>query len=474
MAGPNPTRRFSNRKHINALQPTDATYYAGDAHTANLYIKVPPTGDRRFVLRWKRDGAQRSLVLGPIGEPLAPADTARYGLPHGALLDLDNARHAAGYWRATIRSGGDPREVLEREAAEREALERTGRTFNSIAEEWFEAKVKNKFRRPEIVRAMFNRDLLPAFGHWRIDQLTRDLFGSYIGERAKTAPVAANRVLLYAKQIMAFAYARGYLLENVLLPLTRKDAGGKERSRERNLSFDELGTWVRTLWSPQFYAEAESRALLQFLTLTGQRVGECANAKWAHVDLEGKTWRIPDTKAGRTEQPRPHLVHLSDAAVDVLKGIARLTGGKGYVFESGRLKPNEAARPVGERAVARVVRRLFDDPAAIPDARKRMAKPNAAKSERFRDRPTLHGKMPSFTTHDLRRTMASRMADLGIAPHVIEKCLNHKLEGVLAVYQRAEWLPERQAAFEAWGAKIAALLASDPSKVVDISTRRAA
>jgi hypothetical protein len=57
--------------------------------------------------------------------------------------------------------------------------------------------------------------------------------------------------------------------------------------------------------------------------------------------------------------------------------------------------------------------------------------------------------------------MASRMGDLGIAPHVIEKCLNHALDGILRVYQPQEYLPEREAAYERWGAELARLASGE-------------
>ena len=63
--------------------------------------------------------------------------------------------------------------------------------------------------------------------------------------------------------------------------------------------------------------------------------------------------------------------------------------------------------------------------------------------------------------HDLRRTCVSGMARLGIAPHVADKILNHPsgtISGVAAVYQRHEFLPERQAGLELWGAHIDQLL----------------
>jgi len=48
-----------------------------------------------------------------------------------------------------------------------------------------------------------------------------------------------------------------------------------------------------------------------------------------------------------------------------------------------------------------------------------------------------------FTVHDLRRTFVSRMADIGIAPHIVEKLVNHEFGGVLAVYNRGEYMQER-------------------------------
>lgn len=63
----------------------------------------------------------------------------------------------------------------------------------------------------------------------------------------------------------------------------------------------------------------------------------------------------------------------------------------------------------------------------------------------------------TFTPHDLRRTLASRLSDLGVAPHVVEKLLNHKMTGVMAVYNRAEYWPERVAAQRLWGKEVAKL-----------------
>jgi integrase len=66
----------------------------------------------------------------------------------------------------------------------------------------------------------------------------------------------------------------------------------------------------------------------------------------------------------------------------------------------------------------------------------------------------------AWTPHDLRRTFATRLGDLKVAPHVIDKLLNHTLEGVSAIYNRAELLEEREAATKLWAAELARIVSS--------------
>lgn len=66
----------------------------------------------------------------------------------------------------------------------------------------------------------------------------------------------------------------------------------------------------------------------------------------------------------------------------------------------------------------------------------------------------------TFTPHDLRRTFATRLADMGIAPHIIEKCLNHRMQGVMGVYNRAEYEQERISAAQAWADEVKRITAA--------------
>ena len=77
-----------------------------------------------------------------------------------------------------------------------------------------------------------------------------------------------------------------------------------------------------------------------------------------------------------------------------------------------------------------------------------------AKGKRALDR---FARVSGWRLHDLRRTVVSGMARLGVPPHVADKILNHQsgtISGVAAVYQRHEFLAERKVALDRWGCHV--------------------
>src|SRR5262249_5506349 len=83
--------------------------------------------------------------------------------------------------------------------------------------------------------------------------------------------------------------------------------------------------------------------------------------------------------------------------------------------------------------------------------------------------------IPPWRVHDLRRTTATQMAELGVPPHVVEAALNHisgAKAGGAGTYNRAEYPPERKAALERWAKHVAELVAGKPASVVPIRGRR--
>jgi len=133
-----------------------------------------------------------------------------------------------------------------------------------------------------------------------------------------------------------------------------------------------------------FTLEHNNARLIRFLLLTGLRISEAQNGH-----LDGDRWRVMDSKNGK-----PHWVHLSDLAKEQL--------------------PLPISTPTNIQAWLR----------------RTLAKWEYKDEERF-------------TPHDCRRTFATRLNDAGIEPYIVEKCLNHSLEGVMAVYNRAEYTEQR-------------------------------
>ena len=81
--------------------------------------------------------------------------------------------------------------------------------------------------------------------------------------------------------------------------------------------------------------------------------------------------------------------------------------------------------------------------------------------------------LPGWTLHDLRRTIATGLADMGVLPHITEKILNHNpkaLSGVAGIYNRHEYLAERKAAIGTWDQRVAMLAGLTQEAVIDSVT----
>jgi hypothetical protein len=84
-------------------------------------------------------------------------------------------------------------------------------------------------------------------------------------------------------------------------------------------------------------------------------------------------------------------------------------------------------------------------------------------------------KIDGWILHDLRRTATTGMARLNIAPHVVDRILNHvsgTIRGVAAVYNRHAYLEERKAALEAGGRYVEGLVRATPANVVQLAAAR--
>ena len=306
-------------------------------------------------------------------------------------------------------------------------LKRTGRatpanamTVKDALEEWYSDQIEPKYRVTKNVRVYVNR-ASAEFGSRRLQELTRAEIARFVRGYAKESPVGANRCLSAIKLALGWCVEVGYLEHSPAEGLTRRVAGGDEQSRRRVLSDGEL----RELWR----LESPNANLLRALLLTGCRISELQKANTEH--LQGDWIFIP---AENSKNARAHRVFLLPETRAQFNGRAPL------LF-----------RTVSPTAVQAWARRLQmnvegDDSPREPWASLRPNDPQTG-------RP-----MPAWTPHDLRRTFSTRLGDLGVAPHVIERLLNHVQEGVAGIYNRAELEAERVEATRKWGAELARIV----------------
>ena len=306
-------------------------------------------------------------------------------------------------------------------------LKRTGRatppnamTVRDALEEWFADQIEPRYRVTKNTRVYVNR-AVAEFGSRRLQELTRAEIARFVRGYAKEAPVGANRCLSTIKLALGWAVEIGYLEHSPAEGLTNRVAGGEEQSRRRVLSDAE----IRELWR----MESPNAHLLRALLLTGCRISELQKASRAHL-LDDWLF-IP---AENSKNARAHRVYL------VAEARAQFNGADPLLF-----------RTVSPTAVQAWVRRAQMNVEGDGSPREPWA------SIRPKD-PETGRPAEAWTPHDLRRTFSTRLGDLGVAPHVIERLLNHVQEGVAGVYNRSELGAERITATRLWAAELARIV----------------
>jgi integrase len=393
-----------------------------------LYLRVRPGGTRVWVVDYLVRGKRRKVNIGNY-DPKGGQSENIDGLLDGGRLSLAQARFVAAAWKALRREGRDPagaREAAKAAAEAAQAMVAAQPTIREAADRFMAQHIDGK-KSAAAIRYRLDR-LVAIIGNRQIRDVTRQEVISALekiaaGQKAgRTAKQLAGEVLITAKRLWRFAESREWVAQNYIDRLGRSDFDAKPRKRDVTLRLDELVELWRALGDPKrCKADPVTIAAIRLLILTGQRECEVTNAEWGEFDLTSALWRIPAT---RTKSGRAHLVHLAPQAVAILEALQPITYHKRYVFAS----PLKKGRPIYGRSVNNALLGMFK-----------------------------RGQLPSVTpchVHDLRRTLVSRLPDLGIESFIGRKIANHRLPGVLGIYNHAEYLPEREAALKMWAERI--------------------
>jgi integrase len=292
-------------------------------------------------------------------------------------------------------------------------------TVGELLPVYFAEHVRPNLRSAKAVERRLNRNVLDVIGSVPLAELhRRDINRVVTAVVARGSRTEAARVFEDLRALLRWAVARGDLDANPSEGMRRPQTPGP---RERVLSDEE----IRTLWQalPEALPRSPTvRDIIMLCLLTGQRVGEVAGITSREIDERHHIWKIPGS---RSKSKYEHSVPLTDTGLDLANAIA-------------------GAPKLPSHAIAKIVRR---------------AQP--------------HFGIAQWTVHDLRRTVVTRMAELGIAPIVLGHVINHrsvtKAGVTLSVYSQHSYEREKREALELWADRLSAIVSGATAKIVGIT-----
>jgi integrase len=338
-------------------------------------------------------------------------------------LSLADARKTVKELRARVVMGydvADEKQERKRVAVAKIEDEKNALTVGQLADEYFERMIVGHWKHPNIVRSRIERDIKPNIGKLAVKEVKPMHIDAMLQTIVKRgAPTTANDVLRWVRRMFDFAVKRHMVEYNPATAFNVSDAGGKEEARKRWLTRDELVQLFETMRIASGFS-MENFLTVKLLLLLAVRKQELTAAKVAEFDLEKAVWYLP---AERTKTSAAIDIPLPKPAVECLRKLIELGCSSEYLLP---------ARKRQERMLPHIHENTL----------------NVALSK---VKPLL-GDMENFTIHDFRRTARTHLASLGVIPHIAERCLNHKVEGVEGIYDRHDYVDERREALTKWAA----------------------
>jgi integrase len=342
---------------------------------------------------------------------------ARLTLGAFPAITLAGARGLALEAQAAVQAGEDPR-----------AAKAGGMTVAALIENYLTKHVRPNLRSAKQAERRLRSRVIPVIGNVRLaDVHRRDVNRVLDPIIDRGCPIEANRVFAAVHAVLRWAVARGDLDRD---PIAGMDAPAPERSRDRVLSDAE----IKKLWKVLPKAlprQVDCQRILRLCLTTGQRVGEVAGMRRDELDLGARIWTLP---GARTKNGHPHSVPLSDLAIGIIRQSLADAGDRQLLFAT-----------------------------------------SAAAVGRFVDRAEFG--IAHFTPHDLRRSVLTGMAVLGVEPVVLGHVANHRTTtraGItLSVYVKHGYEAEKRRALDLWADRLAAIVSDKGAVVLPLRGRHA-
>ncbi len=420
-------------KQIENAKPKDKPYKLMDGD--GLQLRIAVDGIKTWLVRYMLDGKERQYRLPEL-----------YGDGNGRI-GLKEAREEATHVRALARKGIDIQIKLDNERqaeVERQEVEvAQSKTLNDLFNVWVQT-VDRKDGGKELRRS-FTRDVFPVAGDLKLSKVQPEHIEEILKSVVKRG---SNRisVTMFADLKQMFRWAgrkRAWktLFENPtdeveLKKILPSEYEGGERTRA--LSEDEVKELAEKL--PKSGLMLKTQIAMWLMLSCCCRIGEVVRARWEHVDLDAGVWTIP---AENSKNKKVHKIFLSPVARKKFQELKEISTSDKWCFPDTTGKTyvctKSTTKQVRDRQIVAIGR-----------------KPMTNRSKNF-DALLLVG--GDWVPHDLRRTGATIMQSLHVAPAIIERVLNHvEPSKLVRTYQTYDYAVEKRDAWNRLGAKLSELV----------------
>ncbi|MBH1916891.1 MULTISPECIES: tyrosine-type recombinase/integrase [Serratia] len=403
------TNKLSDRK-IRALLDGSREKEILIADGDGLSIRVSKSGVISWVFAYRIGGRGAKLE--------------RLKLGNYPDMSLKLARDRRDQCRAWLAESKDPKHQLNLTAAT--SLKPV--TVKDALQYWITEYAEDNRANVERHKAQLEKHIYPYIGAMPLSQCETRYWLECFDRAKKNAPVATGYVFQMCKQALKFCRVRRYAISNALDDLTIPDVGSKQDKGDRDHTDDEIGQiWLacQQMKFKPYYA-----ALLRLLVVFGCRSQEVRLSTWAEWDLKKWVWTVPkEHSKGGAKILRP----VPDEMQPFIAELHSQNKDSGLLL--GELKQSSAVSAWGRLVWKRL------------------------------------GHAESWSLHDIRRTFATKLNDLGIAPHVVEQLLGHTMPGVMAVYNLSQYMPEKLVALNMWCERLS-LLAGEHENVILLQVRK--
>ncbi|MGM1186183.1 tyrosine-type recombinase/integrase [Serratia liquefaciens] len=364
--------------------------YSGSPEVSDadgLSARISPKGVINFQFRYRWNGKAQRLGIG------------RY--PAVALKD---ARAITSELRILYDRGIDPRQYFENNTGTSSKL-----TVKDCLEYWKENYVDVSLR--ENTRGLYQSTVIKrlsnAFEGRPVADITVKQWVDLFTREERENSRRARQLLVQLRSAMGWCIRRHFIPDCSVMKVEPRDVGSRSETGDRVLTYFELADiWIAIERSR---ASTSNKLLHQMLMLWGARLSELRLSERSEFDLREKIWTVPKehSKTGR-EIRRPIFTQIEP------------------LLEKAMLTYDQVLFPGS----------LITEPLTISAANRYI--------KRIREGMDLG----YWRAHDFRRTLVTRLSEEGVAPHITERMLGHELGGVMAVYNKHDWIEGQKEGYE--------------------------